>query len=195
MGKALELLQSEIDVLEIRLGATRKAAEDTSVDPNQRNSLLAGSAFINEQLEELYRQRAKLVDEEDRATAQLNVVREASLEKMSEDDRVFWLRRFFTTMAIGHAVAFVGLASGLMQSDERRWLASTVADAMVIFGIGLVLSGSLPFLLFLQTQRMWSRPARGGLKIAIGAIATTAALLFVAGLVQVVGGVRGLAAG
>lgn len=69
------------------------------------------------------------------------------LDRHDLEDAAFWLRRFFTSMAIGNAAALVAISAAVIQPDRPTvpdgWLSLTVR----FFTAGLVAAGAIPLIL------------------------------------------------
>lgn len=68
-------------------------------------------------------------------------------------ERVFWFRRYLTTLAIANGAAFVTLANGYLQAKDRHLTALLVADPLTLFGIGGMMAGLVPICLWLKAER------------------------------------------
>ena len=66
-------------------------------------------------------------------------------DQAQAEDSKFWYRRFFTTLAIANGAAFVALANGFLQADDRAVLAPLVHGPMMSFAIGTFAAGAIPF--------------------------------------------------
>lgn len=59
----------------------------------------------------------------------------------------FWYRRFFTTLAIANGAAFLALANGFIQADDRSVLAPLIHKPMLLFALGTFAAGAIPLVL------------------------------------------------
>jgi hypothetical protein len=75
------------------------------------------------------------------------------------ESATFWSRRFFVTLALANAGAFVTMASGLVQAEDPSKIAALVTPALVHFSWGMLASGAIPLFLWIQYQ---VRDFRGG---------------------------------
>lgn len=202
----LRLLDDE-ERYERQLGATQKVAEEQAA--LLRRQVEAQIESSNAQLE-VAKEAAdaqvaatneaaarQVVAQQEAISRQIADSRAALNERLDVDERVFWFRRFFTTLGIAHAAGFVGLAAAVGQSDDPKILAPHLVVALQYFAFGMVTAGLIPLTL------AWSasgedRPKAHHKKLATytaAVLALIAAATFVAALMEVAGVFHGLAVG
>lgn len=132
MATEREYLNKRLD----KLNADRKRLNSAP-----RMSFVDAPDPIDEQLETI---RAERRDIEARLV-QLDQADAERADAAQAEDSKFWFRRFFTTLAIANGAAFVALANGFLQADDRAALAPLVHGPMTSFAIGMFAAGAIPF--------------------------------------------------
>lgn len=84
--------------------------------------------------------------------AQVREAHSASARQADVEDSAFWFRRFFTSIAIANGAAFVALAAGFLQADDRKAIATLLPVPMTAFAVGMFASGAIPIVLWIQIR-------------------------------------------
>ncbi len=185
----------------------REACEFVSQIENRMMALDARERFAKKSLErarlrgapsqaELAEQLAWIEKQYEQALDQLIDAREihnelgprrlAKFEHEREpEERLFWMRRFHTSLGIGNAAAFAAVTSQVIKPEmatatAAKTLAAAALWPMMCFAAGLVAAGLLPMVLALGARRAWP-------------LALASSVLFIAGLILAVDGVMGVA--
>lgn len=94
---------------------------------------------------------------------------------------VHWDRRFHTSLAIGHGAAFAAIINHVFDKDTSRAAIQAASPAIVIFALGLLTSGAIPWVRAFQTSYSYSATLSGARRSreTANAMALAAALLFI----------------
>ncbi len=116
----------------------RKAAAET--DSQRLAQMQQQLMVLGKRRNELQEARRKAWEDESAELLQQRQER----EKVQFESATFWSRRFFVTLALANAGAFVAMTSGLIQADRPAEVAALVTPAMIHFAWGMLASGSIP---------------------------------------------------
>lgn len=96
--------------------------------------------------------RASVIEANDMQRKAAELARTDAADARASEEATFWFRRFFTSLAIANGAAFVALAAGFLQADDRALVAPLLPSPMTHFGVGMVLAGAVPLLFWLKIQ-------------------------------------------
>lgn len=136
-------LRDELQVASAKLSTAE--SELTKLLPREEKSPIAVGK-VRQKVEELRASQTFLK----RRLFDLEETDAAAIRQAERDEQAFWFRRFFTSLAIGHAGAFFAIATGVFQSDNLQRAAQMAFWPVVFFGTGLVLAGATPLFLWLE---------------------------------------------
>jgi len=194
MSEEVDHLRQRQAALDLELKRMSARLDNPSSHPDpQRHFDITQRGVVRRDLETVRQQIARAEDDERRSGEQVSAVREATFDKLTQDETAFWFRRFFTTLGIAHAAAFVALTSGFLQSDDKSTIGHAVADALTLFASGMIAAGLIPLLLWAHGLAGRSRSRVQTFLVTLIAVAALVASgAFVFGIMEAVGAIRGL---
>jgi len=88
------------------------------------------------------------LDDQDVAALQ---AAEIADRRFAHERAEFWFRRFFTSLGVGNGAAFAAISAGLLQAQKPEEIAPLAFGPLVVFAVGTVTAGLVPFVLYLQS--------------------------------------------
>jgi len=194
MGRKLDLVERELtESIQAELTA-RTAIRRRNLQGPDRLHAQIELQDLEERTRALRDERALLLDGEvERAEDAKRTIGEM-LDRHDLEDAAFWLRRFFTSMAIGNAAALVAISAAVVQPDRPTvpdgWLSITIR----FFSAGLVAAGAIPLILAADaalrrrervSRTKWLSMVREAVRLLYCGIGFVAAAGFVVGLLWI----------
>jgi hypothetical protein len=73
-------------------------------------------------------------------------------ERAAADDASFWFRRFMLSLQIGNGAGFLASLEGILHAEELSDAVTLAGLPAISFGLGVMLAGTLPIVLWGQRQ-------------------------------------------
>lgn len=131
-------LEREIQELELNLRST----DDPIVQATIRQSILSLYARRDAVAKRITNHKVQAQDEKLAVFERFR----ADWRKEEIGEASYWLRRGHTSLAIGHGAAFVAVCAGAIHVDNPGLLTPWVMPATILFAVGMLASGLVPFL-------------------------------------------------
>lgn len=163
-----------------RLGDIGSAPKQNTRGWEERPHLLQELVTIEQTLAQIAATEAQA-----KATAaQVAATDAAERTRTAQDDAAFWFRRFMVSLQLANGAAFVAAVTGVLQADDLPRAAAVAASPTAWFALGILGSGLLPLVLWLERQP-WGSIVRWVSRAALVLGAAISILAFSAGLVEV----------
>lgn len=162
---------------------------DVSLDyPHLPDDRIIEIGEARRQLEEAASRLADAKRAREVTEAEFSQVRDRIIEQEVAEQKegaVHWDRRFHTSLAIGHGAAFAAIVNHVFDKDTAPLAVRVSLPAVLIFGLGLLLSGAIPGVRAVRPDPMskvktLAQASRS--RVLADLLANSSAALFAAGL-------------
>lgn len=186
-------MSKELEEVQGRLARARseKEANQTSIlrlnekPRTERNQTYADAVnrarrnieHCDAQISELELHERKLLDQ----VASIEGAKAEAVARIQAEERGFWFRRFYTSLAIGNGAAMAAVANHLFNPDTAQATVRAGLTPFVCFASGVVLAGTIPMFLGYNARKTATTLTVLSAGLFLGGLVATAAALVVIG--------------